>query len=110
MYPDPIIEVSEKIYECFEEDLFEAMNVSKKCNKDIAIDTICEFMLPKFVDGEELLLTEEEIPTLFRKCLTDLTISSLKGKGLVDIIENENGDEIIFLTENGKEVAKDIKK
>lgn len=106
MYPDSVTEVAEQIYSVFEEDLIKEMEYkSKEWCKPIGMEVINKFMLPKFIDGQELLLTdEEEIEVLYTKCLAELSIRSLKERGLIDLIEDENGEEVIFLTENGKKV------
>jgi len=102
MYPQEVIEVAEKIYPAFEEELLLEIMQSKKWLKQNAIQVICEFMLPKFLDDGDFLLTEEDVLDLYRKCLVDLSLSSLKEKGLLDGIENETGEEVFFLTEKGK--------
>jgi len=111
MYPKTIEETSEKIYECFEEDLVKIIphHTSNWC-KTISLETINKFLLPKFINGEELLLIEKEIIELYGMCTANLTISSLKEKGLVDTIENQNGEEIIFLTKEGKKIAEKLNK
>jgi len=108
MYPIPVIEISKEIYDVFEENLVEEIKRPKEWCKPIGMEVISEFMLPKFLSEGELKLTEKEIDTLYRKCLAELGITSLKEKGLVDIIENENGEEIVFLTSEGKELNKKL--
>jgi len=110
MYPEPVIKVSEEIYECFEEDLLKVFNerTPEWCKLN-GIEGIYRFMLPKFLNSEELLIKENEVGILFAKCLAELGVASLKEKGLVDIIENEDGEEVIFLTGKGKKVAKKLK-
>jgi len=104
MYPESVVEISKRIYEVFEEDLVESSSQDKEWCEPIGMESINKFMLPKFIKGEELLLTEQEAIDLYRMCLADISIASLKEKGLVDSIEDENGKEMIFLTEIGKSV------
>ena len=59
-------------------------------------------MLPKFLKGEELMITEKEVDILLRICLAEISMTALKEKGLIDFMEDENGEEVIFLTEKGK--------
>jgi hypothetical protein len=106
MYPESVEKVSLDIYECFEEDLVKIISrKDAKWCKEISLEVIRKFMLPKFLNGDELLLTEEEVPKLYGKCMADLTLASLKERGLVDMMEDENGKEMIFLTKDGREQA-----
>jgi len=47
------------------------------------------------------------------KCLLDIaikdTLYSLSKEGIVDVIEDENNEEQFFLTNLGKDVAKNLK-
>lgn len=104
MYPEPIIEVTNKIYDVFEEDLINDSSKDSKFCEEIAAETISEFMLPKFLEGDELKLYETEIENLYKQCVVDITIASLKEKGLVNTIENEKGETITFLTKKGKSI------
>ena len=108
MYPQPVEEIAERIYECIKEDLLPITSKSAEWCKNISIEEISKFMMPKFLNGDELLLAEKEVSQLFSMCITSLTVNSLKEKGYIDSILDENGEEIIFLTSTGKKVAEDM--
>ena len=69
---------------------------------------MCESLLEKFLLGEELLWNDEEINQVLKLSIVHSSLKKLKEKGLVDFIQNEEGEEIIFLTENGRETAQKL--
>ena len=101
-YPEPVVFIAEQIYEVFEESLVEECQKDAEYCEPIAMEKISEFMLPKFLKGEELMITEKEVDILLRICLAEISMTALKEKGLIDFMEDENGEEVIFLTEKGK--------
>jgi len=68
-----------------------------------------EKLLEKFLKGEDLELVEEEINDIISKTTVDTVISSIKRKGLLNTIDDENGEEILFLTDLGKKVREMLK-
>lgn len=107
-YPDKVNEYLEKwlptIKEMFEEDeLFVSDEITKKAIEKV----IGPLALKRFLqDGEVVLqISEEEGTRLLRNLIAEAAILSLSSKGLVDTMENEHGEEIIFLTKDGKELA-----
>ena len=63
----------------------------------------------KFIDGDTIIFDEEEILKIFQQLVGNVSLISLRRKGLVDTIENENGEEIVFLTKEGKNLSKSLK-
>lgn len=107
MYPEQVTNIALKIFECMKEDLDD---YEIKWSKKNSVPIIEQFLFPKFLSGEELTLTVKEALNLFNKIQCDLSIISLKEKGLVDTIEDEKNETIIFLTERGKKEAEYILK
>ena len=76
---------------------------------------LCDILTQKYIDG---LLGEEDISIFtedeFDKLLKDLAAGSvlyeLKKKGLIDSYEDDDTDEIFFLSEKGKEYLEEMKK
>ena len=110
MYPEKVENTSEEIYQCFEESLIEETNRESSWYKPIVIDVINKFLFPKFIDGEELLLFKEEVNILYKECIVEMSLQSLKERGMIDMMENEDGEEMIFLTENGKIMEENLRK
>jgi len=110
MYPQKVENTSKEIYQCFEESLIEETDRESSWYKPIVINIINKFLFPKFIDGEELLLVEEEIGVLYKECVVEISLQSLKERGLIDMMENEDGEEMIFLTEGGKIMGENVDK
>jgi len=104
MYPNSVIEASTVIYEVFEPDILGEFKRSSEWCKPIGIEVINKFLLPKFINGEGLFLEKEEVDILYRMCLAAIGLKSLEEKGLVIIIEDENGEEVVVATEKGKSI------
>ena len=104
MYPDAVVEVTEVIYEVFEADILREFERSSEWCRPIGMEVINKFLLPKFINGDGLLLEEEEVDILYRMCLADIGLNSLEEKGLVTIIEDENGEEVVVVTKKGNNI------
>lgn len=57
--------------------------------------------------GLELILTEQEFMSIMQRCVAQSSIQRLVEKGLVDVIEDEHGEDVVFLTERGKQYMAD---
>jgi predicted transcriptional regulator len=73
----------------------------------------CEKLTEKFVDGKitsddtiKGIFTDVEFTAILNQIMTKNTLDSLVNKGLVNYFEDENGEELFFLTEDGKNIAK----
>lgn len=77
-------------------------------------DTILEKLfsdiaLNKFLSGGEMLWSEEEFESTLRTAFAQTQIENLRDLGLIDSIEDENGEEVVWLTDRGKELAKALR-
>jgi hypothetical protein len=72
-------------------------------------EALCQPVFDRFVKGDDLFPSEEE----FRLAVATATASSvmevMREEGLVDWIEGEDGEEVIFLTKDGQEVAENVR-
>jgi hypothetical protein len=66
-----------------------------------------EKIMQKFLDGEDFSLEESEMEEIIRYAVIDSVLNSLKKKNLVDSVEDESGEDIFFLTGQGK-IIKDL--
>ena len=58
-----------------------------------------------WVETGEVCFDDEKIAQLLVKIITNCAINSMKEIGLVDSIEDENGEEVMWLTNKGKELG-----
>lgn len=75
-----------------------------------SFDVICDVLTEKFIKGEisdgMVDFTEDEFNDMLSLINATCVLNSLKKKGLADSYEDENTEEIFFLTKEGKEVGK----
>tara|TARA_Y100001938_G_C8076632_1_gene426507 strand:- start:881 stop:1228 length:348 start_codon:yes stop_codon:yes gene_type:complete len=64
--------------------------------------------LQSWLKDGEVKLTEKELTTLLFQVVVKTHIEELKNEGTVDYIEDENGDEVMWLTQKGKNQIKDL--
>lgn len=71
-------------------------------------DILCNVALHKFLGSGEMYWDEGELYN--HLCLSEIQtqINHLKELGLVDSIEDEHGEEVLWATEKGKDILKQI--
>lgn len=72
-------------------------------------EALCAPVFERFCNGHELFPDEEEFTKAIAVATASSSMEYMKQLGLVDWIEDENGEEIIFLTEAGKKEAEDVR-
>lgn len=75
---------------------------------------LLDIFTEKFINGllndDELeLFTEEEFDKLLKELVAGSILFELKEKGYVDSYEDENTEEMFFLTDEGKKHVKNVK-
>lgn len=78
---------------------------------EYANELICNKLTEKFILGDlsstdEILFTEKEMTEILHMITVRNSVNGLIEKGLVTTYENEDGEELLVLTEKGKELAK----
>lgn len=72
---------------------------------------LLDIFTEKFINGllnddETELFTEDEFDTLLKELVAGSILFELKGKGWIDSYEDENTEEMFFLTDEGKKYVK----
>lgn len=112
IFPEPIAQVLTHTLEIFkDEQLFEegGENHIPKGYSELANvyawNILGTILLNRFFDGEPIQFKDEEqVMSAINSVIANVTIDSLKDYGILDSIEDENGEDIIFLTEKGKNI------
>jgi hypothetical protein len=78
--------------------------LGSKCFRKFATEVSMEQWL---ADGDPGI-TEAQFTTVLRETVADYQLTRLVNLGLVDTVIDENGEEVYFLTQGGKEVANQI--
>ncbi len=79
-------------------------------NANVLEKQMCELCLQKFLGDGEVFLEMDEMLSLVEKSFAITAVDELISSGLVDAIEDENGQEIVFLTNKGKDAIDRYKK
>jgi DNA-binding MarR family transcriptional regulator len=80
-------------------------------NFDFAIKYLNDKLTEKFILGEldedsDNLFEEEEFNVILREIIAGTILTELKQKGLVNSYEDDNTEELFFLTQKGKKMLK----
>lgn len=72
-------------------------------------EILCESALRKFLSGNEMMWSEEEVYDALNTAEVRSQLNVLFDQGLLDSIEDENGQEIVWLTDKGKQIVETVK-
>lgn len=107
-WPEPVVELTNLAVMAFKaEGLFEA---EPELLEEWFYEALAEIAFPKFIAGTDMWWSEDEIDNAINRGLAYSITIKLKQEGLMDWIEDENGEQMIFLTEKGKKVGEKYKK
>lgn len=59
-------------------------------------------------EDTEIKLTMEQMADIMKESVVRASLEELRDTGLIDWIEDEHGDEMVFLTEKGKAMGKSL--
>ena len=104
MYPQKVEEYSKTICNHFKTWAIEQEADPERFSYHFN-ESLCKKVFPKWLNSENIILTEIEIIECLNFAWVEYNLNSLKEKGLIDSFENENGEEVWFPTENGKKYA-----
>jgi hypothetical protein len=104
MYPEVVTEYTDDLSNHFRDwAKAEDLDPDKFCT--IFSYELSKRVFPKWIqDSTDFLLEEEEILDAMNFSYTEYHLQSLQDKGLIDCIDNEEGETIWFATEKGKSV------
>ncbi len=99
-YPPSVSEITEKLMEGLTEEKFFD---EEQADYDITFKRFADFALSKWVSGKDLEdFTEDEFSSILKYSIVESDLIRLNKKGILDSMENENGETVYFLTEKGK--------
>jgi DNA-binding transcriptional regulator YhcF (GntR family) len=110
VYQPIVIEKSLEIIESLTESgFFSEMNIK---TKDFAHEHLCKKLTKKFIEGklsnDDEVFTIEEMDKILTEILVGTVLLELESEGIVETIEDENNEQVFFLTAKGKEIATKI--
>lgn len=112
-YQPFIIEIADQLIDFLEkQDFFKKEGIS---STEYLKNEICENLTEKFLKGElsadePVSFTEEEFEKLLKFAIANEALENLVEIGAINYFENENGEEMFFLTEDGRKIAEFLDK
>lgn len=112
VYQPIVLDKASQIVEILREtDFFNEYEIE---DESYAMDYFCDKLTTKFINGEldedsiENLFEEGDMEQFLKEIIAGSLLYELQAKGIIDSIEDENNEERFFLTDKGKEIAKNI--
>jgi hypothetical protein len=97
-YPSEVSEVScEVVTTLEEENYFTEQFEDPEEAKTIFYDKFAGSLIKKFIDGHELMWSDEEFGKLIMQASVEQAVNELEKKDLVDVFEDELGEKIVVL-------------
>lgn len=108
-YQPEVIELSDKMINTLKDDgFFEESGIT---DHTPANGVLRDFLTEKFIEGKltdgVVEVGDEEFMNVLSMIIAKCTLTSLVEKGYVNSVEDENDEEVFFLTEKGKQYKKD---
>lgn len=107
-YQPIVIENTEKFIKVLEEsNFFEEYEITDlSFVRNHLSDLLTEKFIKGELDGESPLFDDEEFTIILKELVAGSLLYQLKEKGLIDSYEDENTEEMFFLTKKGKKYIK----
>jgi hypothetical protein len=107
-YQPQVIELCKQIVESLIDSGFFTEN--EITDNTPAYPVLCDFLTEKFIIGDlnncMINLTDEESMKLLKMIGASCVLNSLKKKGFINSCEDENGEDIFFLSKNAEKFLK----
>jgi hypothetical protein len=113
IYQPIVIEHTNKIIEALiESKFFEDYEIERT---DFAKKYISDILTEKFIKGEleendDFFFTDEEFEKYLKEIVAGSILTELKEKGIINSYEDDETEEMFFLTEEGKKLLKKMNK
>lgn len=101
MYPQAVEQALDTIIESLEDTgFFEQEQVEHRFVRE----EFGKVLFEQWLGEGEFAITMEQAENLLNRAMVSQSIENLAKRGLIGMIENENGEEVVYLTEKGKNV------
>lgn len=112
IYQPEVISKASEIIKILEEcEFFKDHEID---NTDFAMEYLCDKLTDKFILGDidvenDQLFIENEFETILKEIVVGTLLIELKKKGVINSYEDDETEEVFFLTEEGKKHLNNIK-
>ena len=98
-FPEPVKDVCNELIE----DLrLQNFFIKEEANEQITFNVLCKSLLPKFINGEELLFDEDELEKDLNYAVVTSIVEKLTNDGIITTLDTDDGDKISFMTDEQK--------
>lgn len=108
IYQPKVVEICELYLVSLEECKFfeEHELYSFEFAREYISDRLTEKFITGEIDNDEGIFTEEEFETILRHIIAGTLLKEMKDNGWVNSYEDDNTEEMFFLTDEGKKILK----
>jgi len=100
VYPNSVSELTEKLLEGLEEEGFFE---KEGADYNITFKRFADSVFKNWLSGEDLEnISEEEFSQILNLSIIQSDLESLRDRGVLETIENDEGEPMYFLTDKGK--------
>ena len=113
VYQPIVIDKAEEVIKILEEcSFFKDHDID---NLNFAKEYLCDKLTEKFISGNidienDELFMENEFEDMLKEIVVGTVLLELKNKGIINSYEDDNTEEVFFLTKEGKEHLETLKK
>ena len=108
-YPEAVNQFSQSLFDTLHQTgFFEEQQITSAIVLQKAKEQIQKESFKLWIANGEITLTDESLDKMLRMIIAENTLHSLYEKGMIDYMEDVNGDDHFFLTTKGSSIAKDI--
>lgn len=104
-YPESVQSVVDKVMNII---VSESYHIRQRVDLNILEEAICKSALDKFIGGSEMSWDWGEFEDMVSYAEVQTHINYLLKEGWLDSIENENGEEVMWITEKGRSVLNEM--
>ena len=110
VYQPQVIEIADEIIENFQEFYQEYEIEEIEYAREYFRDKLTEKFIQGKLDDEAGIFGEDEFEQCLKESIATCVLKSLQEKGYIQSYSDENTEEVFFLTKEGKEHVKQMKK
>lgn len=99
-YPTQVNEMSDKIFKSLNDIGFIDEGVEQ-----IFFDKLCQFFFEQWILAKDLSITMDECSDIYIMSIAEKTIDDMINEGIYGVVDDENGNEILFITQKGRDMG-----
>jgi hypothetical protein len=111
-YPVTVQEWLDNLYGYLKtKDFFEGEELEDSDEENVMssfYDIVGKAALQSWLENGDIRIEEEELTKLLYQVVIKVHVEELRKSGMVDSIEDENGEEVVWLTPKGKDIRKKL--